>query len=126
MYFEKTEKNYTESSSNMNAVLVERTLRSGQTIHYPGHVILLGDVNPGAEVTAGGDIFIFGHFRGIAHAGFFGSEDAVVFAFKLVPTQLRIANQITRSPDNENFYSEDPEIAFIKDGKIVITKYKLI
>lgn len=123
---EKKEKNYSENILSTDTVVIQRTLRSGQMIYYPGHVVLLGDVNPGAELTADGDIFIFGHLRGTAHAGFAGGEDAVVFAFKLKPTQLRIANHITRSPDNDDFYFEEPEIAFIEDEKIIITKYKLI
>lgn len=75
-----------------NAVLIRKTLRSGASIKYPGHVLVEGDVNPGAEILAGGSIYIWGKLRGSAHAGIDGSEKEVICALELNPTQLRIAN----------------------------------
>jgi septum site-determining protein MinC len=51
------------------AVLVRRTLRSGFSLKHPGHIIVIGDVNPGAEIVAGGDVLVWGHLRGLVHAG---------------------------------------------------------
>ncbi|NPV27201.1 MAG: septum site-determining protein MinC [Firmicutes bacterium] len=109
--------------ANENTVLIQRTLRSGQSIQYPGNVVILGDVNPGAEVIASGNIVVMGCFRGVAHAGATGNEQAIVTAFRLKPTQLRIANHITRAPDGEYPEPDQPEIARIRDGMVVIEKY---
>lgn len=106
-----------------NTVLVRRTLRNGQVLQYPGNVVILGDVNPGAQVVAGGNIIVMGVLRGIAHAGASGNEEAVVTAFRLLPTQLRIANHITRSPDGDYPEPEHPEIARIRDGIVTIENY---
>ncbi|WP_202820050.1 septum site-determining protein MinC [Calderihabitans maritimus] len=107
-----------------DTILVQRTLRSGQSIHYPGHVVIMGDVNPGAEVVAAGNIVVMGSLRGMAHAGAAGNERAMVIAFRLKPTQLRIANHITRAPDGEEkLEPTQPEVARIKGGNVVIERY---
>lgn len=105
------------------AMLVGRTLRSGQRVAHSGNVVLLGDVNPGAEVVAGGNIIIVGSLRGVAHAGTPDNRRAVVVALKFMPTQLRIADLIARSPDDEHKTPSGPEVARIKDGRIVIEAY---
>lgn len=101
------------------------TIRSGQNINYSGNVVIIGDVNSGAEVVAAGNIVVLGVLRGVAHAGYTGNKRAFVAAYKLLPSQLRIADLIARSPDN---YENDnkpliPEIAKIKDGSIIIEPY---
>ncbi len=98
-------------------MLVQRTLRSGHSIRHPGHVIVLGDVNPGAEVIAGGNIVVWGHLRGVVHAGAAGDEAAMVCALDLSPTQLRIAGQIAVSPSRRG--RPKPEIARIRKGQII-------
>ncbi|MCL6634989.1 MAG: septum site-determining protein MinC [Peptococcaceae bacterium] len=103
-----------------NTILVQRTLRSGQSIRYDGNVVVLGDVNPGAEVAATGNVIVMGALRGMVHAGAAGDENAIVMSFRLQPTQLRIANHITRPPDNEELDVDHPEIARIKDGVVTI------
>jgi septum site-determining protein MinC len=103
------------------AVLVQRTLRSGRSVRHAGHVVLIGDVNPGAEVVAGGNIVVWGRLRGIAHAGAAGDESAVVCALDLSPTQLRIANHIATSPARKG--EPKPEMARIKDGHIVAERW---
>lgn len=97
------------------------TLRSGQIIKVNGDLVVFGDVNPGAEVIASSNIFVLGTLRGIAHAGFGGNRNVVVFALELKPVQIRIANLIARAPDDQS--SEDvigPEIAYIENDVIVI------
>lgn len=108
---------------DMSAVLVEHTLRSGQSISYPGHVVVLGDVHAGAEIVAGGNILVMGTLQGTAHAGAGGNEAAVVVAFRLRPAQLRIAQHITRPPDGQEFVPEEPEMARIKNGIVIIEKF---
>lgn len=104
------------------AVLLQKTVRSGQTIHHPGHVIILGDINPGAEIIAGGNIIVWGRVRGTVHAGAMGDEKAVVCALDLSPTQLRIADQIAVSPDRKN--RPKPETAFLRNQQIVAENWK--
>lgn len=106
-------------------VLIKRTIRSGQKLFSQGNIVVLGDVNPGAEVIAGGSILVMGTMRGLAHAGVLGAEQAVVAAFRLNPTQLRIANHFTRPPEGEGMAGCEPEIALIKSGKVIIEKFKV-
>jgi septum site-determining protein MinC len=106
------------------AILVRRTLRSGQALHHAGHVVVIGDVNPGAEIIAGGDVLVWGRLRGIVHAGAGGDDTAIVCALMLAPTQLRISRHIARSPgaelDQEHENRAGPEVAFVQDGQIVV------
>jgi len=99
------------------AVLVRRTLRSGYSLQFPGHVVVIGDVNPGAEVIASGDVIVWGRLRGVVHAGAEGDENAVVCALDLAPTQLRIAGQIAIPPQRRG--KPQPEMARLKEGQVV-------
>jgi septum site-determining protein MinC len=107
-----------------NTILVQRTLRSGQIVRYDGNIVVLGDVNPGAEISATGNIIVMGALRGVVHAGAGGDENAIVLAFRLQPTQLRISNHITRSPDNESIETAHPEMARIRDGVVTIEVFQ--
>lgn len=100
-----------------SAVFVKKTLRSGYQIEFPGHVIVVGDVNPGAEIVAGGDVVVWGRLRGMVHAGADGNEKASVCALDLSPTQLRIAGQIALAPQRRG--KPQPEIAYLEDGRVV-------
>lgn len=106
-----------------DTLLIKRTVRSGQRISYNGNVVILGDVNPGAEVIATGDILVMGNLRGIVHAGAKGDNQASVVAFRLWPTQLRIGNIISRAPDGEHGQPGVPEIARVRDGEVVIDPF---
>ncbi len=99
------------------AVFVGRTLRSGQSVRNPGHVVVLGDVNPGAEIVAGGHVVVWGRLRGVVHAGAAGDDTATVAALDLTPTQLRIAGHIAVSPKRRG--AVKPEVALIRDGHLV-------
>jgi septum site-determining protein MinC len=99
------------------ALWVQQTLRSGQRIAYDGHVVIMGDVNAGAEVIAGGSVIIWGRLRGVVQAGAQGDEKAVVCALEMSPTQLRIAGEIAISPKKET--DSQPEIARLMDGHLV-------
>lgn len=100
-----------------------KTVRSGQLLESDGHIVIIGDVNPGAEIIAAGNIFVMGNVKGTVHAGAKGNREAVVAGLNLSPTQLRIANIITRSPDGEVNKGLTPEIAYIKDDKIFIEDF---
>jgi septum site-determining protein MinC len=102
-----------------DALFIARTVRSGQAVRHHGPVTILGDVNPGAEVLAGGDVVVWGRLRGVVHAGAIGDERAVVCALDLSPTQLRIANLAARSPE-EGGAATGPEVAYIQGGRIIV------
>ncbi len=99
--------------------LFKRTLRSGRTIHSEGHIVVFGDVNPGAKVIAAGDIVIWGKLRGYVHAGANGDENAVVCALDMNPSQLRIAGyRVTSPPDKRKKIV--PEVALVRDNQIIV------
>jgi septum site-determining protein MinC len=100
-------------------VMIKRTLRSGRTVNSTGHVVVLGDVNPGAEIIAVGDIIVWGRLRGIVHAGAEGDEEAIVCALDMNPMQLRIARYITTSPADKRRQPK-PELASVRKGQIVV------
>lgn len=116
---------YEHLSQYQETALICRNLRSGQKFYTEGNVVILGDINPGAEVVAGGNILVMGVLRGMVHAGVFGDETVVIAAYRLNPTQLRIANHITRPPEGEELFVESPELARIKAGKVIIEKLKI-
>ena len=122
---DKLEADGQEAFADDNTILVKRTVRSGQSIRFDGNVVVMGDVNPGSEIVAAGNIVVMGALRGVVHAGAMGNELATVAAFKLQPTQLRIANHITRAPDGDYLAPEYPEIARIKNGVVVIEVYQM-
>jgi septum site-determining protein MinC len=95
---------------------IQQTVRSGQKITHEGNVVILGDVNPGAEILAGGSVIVWGRLRGVVHAGAQGDKEAVVCALELSPTQLRIAGEIAISPPRKG--KARPEIARLKDGRL--------
>ncbi|MCP4426478.1 MAG: septum site-determining protein MinC [Chloroflexi bacterium] len=98
-------------------LLLKETIRSGRSVYHEGHIVVIGDVNPGAEIIAGGDVLVWGRLRGLVHAGALGDRTAVICALVLAPTQLRIANQIAIPPDDNGELA--PEQAVIRDGQII-------
>ncbi len=95
------------------------TLRSGETLEASQDILILGDVNPGAMVLAGGNIMIWGRLMGIAHAGKYGKNDAKISALELRPLQLRISNIIARGPEEKPDKGLAEE-ARLESGVIVI------
>ena len=95
------------------------TVIGGQEVQSQGSVLVLGNVNPGAQVIAGGSIDIRGTCRGIVHAGAYGDRSAIIIADRLMPVQIRIADVIAQSPEQY----EKPELAeraSVQDGRIVV------
>lgn len=97
-------------------------LRSGQVLHHEGNLLFLGDVNPGGTITCSGDIYILGALKGMAHAGINGNPDAIIAASLLAPTQLRIADVISRPPDEWGTRESSMEFAYLSDGAMQIDK----
>jgi septum site-determining protein MinC len=100
-------------------VMIRRTVRSGRIVRSKGHVVVLGDVNPGAQIIATGDIIVWGKLRGMVHAGSEGDRDAVICALDMSPNQLRIAGLIATSPNEKNRKIQ-PEVARVRDGQLVV------
>jgi septum site-determining protein MinC len=100
------------------------TVRSGQLVSFEGNIVIIGDVNPGGEVLATGNIIVMGSLRGMVHAGADGNKEAVVAALCLQPTQLRIADVITRPPDTQDSRPAlIPEMATVKDDMVYIERF---
>lgn len=99
-------------------VVINKTIRGGQEVCVESSVMICGNVNPGAQVISGGSVDIRGTCRGMVHAGAFGDETAFVVADRLMPTQIRIAGFIARSPDTMEKVDR-AERASIKNGNIV-------
>jgi len=111
------------SSATANALLLRETVRSGRSVWHEGHVIVLGDVNPGAQIIATGNVIVWGRLRGLVHAGANGDTAAVICALDLNPTQLRIADQIAVAP-NDSRAAPTPEQAAIHEGQIVAEPWR--
>ncbi|RYD02212.1 hypothetical protein N752_26255 [Desulforamulus aquiferis] len=101
------------TSTQGDTLLVKRSLRSGQQINYPGHVVILGDIHAGAEVIAYGNVMVMGACRGVVHAGAGGNKTARVVAHRLSPAQLRISSSIACSPSDKHSVAKYPEIAYL-------------
>ncbi len=100
------------------------TVRSGQLVSFDGNLVIIGDVNPGGEVLATGNVVVMGSLRGMVHAGADGNKEAAVAALCLQPTQLRIADVITRPPDTkESKPMLVPEIAVVRDDLVYIERF---
>jgi septum site-determining protein MinC len=104
------------------ALWIQHTLRSGTRIEFPGNVIVFGDVNPGAEIMAGGSVLVWGRLRGLVHAGANGNEESVVGALEFSPMQLRIAGKIAVSPKKNA--KGKLEIAKLVDGNLIAEPWK--
>lgn len=111
-----------DGGSEEKALWIQNTLRSGMRIEYPGNVVVFGDVNPGAEILAGGSVLVWGRLRGLVHAGASGNEAAVVGALEFSPMQLRIAGKIAVSPKKNN--KGKLEIAKLEDGNLIAEPWK--
>lgn len=98
--------------------VINRTVRGGQEVKVNCSVLICGNVNPGAQIIAGGSIDVRGTCRGFVHAGAFGDKTAFVVADRLMPAQIRIADLVARAPDEPEQVSR-AERAMIKDNMII-------
>lgn len=112
--------------ADKTTLYIKQTLRSGQKIDHDGNMVIIGDCKAGSEITASGDITVWGILSGIAHAGTDGNYNAVIRAFRINAVQLRIADLLARRPDGIDIEKADktgqftPEEAKIFDEEIVI------
>lgn len=101
---------------------IRKTIRSGQVYEYFGNLVIIGDINPGAEVYAAGNIIVLGNIKGIVHAGCTGNDKAIIGAFSLQAQIIKIADIITISPE-DSIKPMYPEIARVKNGNIIVEPY---
>ncbi len=113
------------ASSGINdetALFINKTLRSGTRVEFPGHVVVLGDVNPGAEIVAEGNVIIWGKLRGAVQAGSKGDESVRVCALEFAPMQLRVAEEaVTIQEENT---ASGAASAFLHEGRVVVEPWK--
>lgn len=108
--------------SDETALFINKTLRSGTRIEFGGHVVVLGDVNPGAEIVAEGNVMVWGKLRGSVEAGAKGNENAVVCALDLFPTRLQLAKHVLDSAERKE--TGKPEMAVMRNGAIIIESWQ--
>lgn len=117
----KAHKLFFEGVDKGNCKFVRSTIRSGTRIQYDGHVIIIGDVNPGGEIVASGNVVVLGTLRGMVHAGADGNREAFIYALNLRPTQIRIAEFIARMPEERaDDSSIRSELATVNDSSIEV------
>lgn len=102
------------------SIVIHKTLRSGQKIDFPGTIIVIGNVNPGSELVARGDIIVYGALKGVCHAGSKGDKRAMIMSLSLMASQLRIADVFTKAPDEDVIPPDSPEKAYINGDRIVV------
>jgi septum site-determining protein MinC len=110
---EESRKFAVEDLGDETALFIDRTLRSGTRIEFGGHVVVLGDVNPGAEIVAEGNVIIWGRLRGMVHAGSKGNRKSVICALDFSPMQLRIADVASAAMNPQT--QSRPQIARINE-----------
>lgn len=106
-------------NQDMKSFVYKNSLRSGQFIKYDGNVIIVGDVNPGAEVIATGNIIVMGKIRGTVHAGVNGNKDCLITALGVSKVQVRIANIISCITDNKII--DQATHIYVYDDKLYIS-----
>ena len=108
------------------ALFVKTTFRSGESIHYPGDVVVLADVNPGAEILAEGDIVVFGSLRGMAHAGVEGDIKATIIALDLDSPRIQIGPHIGLAPTiapSPKSKASGPRIAYVRRSHVYVAPF---
>ncbi|MFF2887143.1 septum site-determining protein MinC [Paenibacillus sp. NPDC057967] len=111
---------HTSNTSKLH--VITSIVRSGQTLEHDGDLLLIGDVNPGGTLLCTGDIYVLGALRGMAHAGVAGRMDVVIATSLMRPTQLRIADVVSRPPEEWLTGDAAMEFAYLEEGQMQIDK----
>ncbi len=119
-------KKHMKETEKLPTLYVQRTLRSGQSLKSDGNIVIIGDVNPGAEIIAKGDITVWGVLGGIAHAGSDGNNYSRIRALKLHAIQLRIGDIFARRPDTVNIPYVQKTDSFVPEEARVSRKHIVI
>ena len=108
-----------------DGLLVRRRVRSGQVLRHPGHIVVIGDVNPGAQLIAGGDVIVWGKLHGSVHAGALGDTQATICALDLSPSLLKIADAARMArADKDRKKQRRPETATLHDQQIQVSEWQ--
>ena len=110
--------------SQKKDILHKGTVRSGERISSNGDLFIMGDVNPGAIVSAKNNVYVWGKLLGIAFAGENGNKNALIASLWLNPIQLRICEIVAIGP-KEKPKHQYPEVAILENKKIIIKPYLL-
>lgn len=111
-------KTFEREIKNSDTKFFKGSLRSGKKLEYEGSIVILGDVNGGAEVVSGDNIVILGDLRGLAHAGAKGNKKAIIAANSIETPQLRIAN-IVKEIEREEVYDKH-RYAYVEENNIIL------
>lgn len=111
----------TISQNHRDTLVLAGRVRSGQSVQAKKHLVIMGDVNPGCELTAGGDILVIGSLCGSAAAGQPHNGDAIILALDFRPTQIKIAEVVAAGLPSAN--QRTPEYAHLENGGIVVDDY---
>lgn len=106
------------SIHNNSGQFFKGNLRSGQVMEFETSIVILGDVNIGAQVVSTGNVIVLGNLNGTVYAGASGKEDAFIVATGMNPIQVRISDVIARASDEKGSPSKVPQIAYLRDGAI--------
>ena len=112
-------KSMISNTVELKSVLYKNSIRGGQSIHYDGTVVIIGDVNPGAEVISTGNILVMGKIKGLVHAGCNGDKSSIITALGLSRIQIRIGDVISCMPENKTI--SVPSCAYIIDDRLCIS-----
>lgn len=116
---EKLENGEMVNNKDLKSIVYKNSLRSGQFLHYDGNVILIGDVNSGAEIVAMGNIFVMGKVKGMLHAGANGNKNCIITALNIFAMQIRIADIISYIPEDKII--KQASRVYISDNKLYIS-----
>lgn len=112
-------KTFEDEIQNSDTMFHKGSLRSGQKLEYEGSIVLIGDLNGGAEIVAGENIAVIGALRGVAHAGAKGNKKAIITAANIEAPQLRIAN-IVKEIEKEEENKQNKTYAYVHENNIVL------
>ena len=112
-------KTFENEIQNSDTMFHKGSLRSGQRLEYEGSIVLMGDLNGGAEIIAGENIAIVGALRGVAHAGAKGNKRAIITAASIEAPQLRIAN-IVKEIERVEGEKKNKRYAYVCENRIVL------
>lgn len=113
-------KTFSKQIQSSETKFYKGSLRSGQKIEFEGSVVVMGDVNAGAEIIAGENIVILGALRGLAHAGAKGNNQAIIAANLIDSPQIRISNQIKEKSGEDDNSNSIKTYAYIDENDEIV------
>jgi septum site-determining protein MinC len=104
-----------------DVLMLRGRVRSGQKINAKKHLVITGDVNPGSEIIAGGDVIVLGKLSGKVHSGYPDNQDTMIFALEFNPTNVKIGK--VSAAGSEDGAGGKPEFACVENNKIIVKDY---